>query len=325
MKGTSGRSRRTTPIPPMVNPALPLLVSVAIALVAAPFPWVGSGGLPPASAVAPASPVPGRGAPVPETGGPARVVAVVRAEPGPMLGPPPALVAPELRRKGTSSAAVPVAAVPVAAAPAAPVVVPATGFSVLAAPLPALVPVTVPAAPAPPPTVVTPPVTFPPPPMTANVTVDPAGGEWLRNRAAAALDQISYPWRSLGYEIAFHPARPGLRARTLLHERRIEVYARQSDPVRQTAFDVAHEVAHAFDFSWGTWADRERWQQARGLDPTVAWFGCNACADLATPAGDFAESFAVWQVPGGDFRSTLGPPPDEPRRALLAELTGLDA
>jgi hypothetical protein len=99
------------------------------------------------------------------------------------------------------------------------------------------------------------------------------------------------------------------------------VYARASDPVDQTAFDVAHEVAHAFDFSRGTWADRERWQAARGLDPALAWFGCNACADLATPAGDFAESFAAWQVPGGDFASTLGPPPDDSQRALIAGLT----
>ena len=305
----------------MVNTVLPLLVSVVIALVAAPFPEVGSGGLPPASRPAPAassaSPAVARGAPVRAPGRPAGVVAVALARPGPVLGPPPALVAPERQRSGLSSV------VPAAPVPAAPVGVPQIGI-VLAVPESALVPVTVAAAPPPPPTVVTPPVTFPPPPMTANVTVDPAGGGWLRDRAAAALDRISYPWRSLGYEVAFHPARPGLRARTLLHERRIEVYARSSDPVGQTAFDVAHELAHAFDFSWGTWADRERWQRARSLDPGLAWFGCNACVDLATPAGDFAESFAEWQVPGGDFSSTLGPPPDESQRSLLAELTALD-
>lgn len=306
----------------MVNPALPLLVSVAIALVAAPFPEIGSGGLPPASAASSESPAVARGAPVPPPGPPAGVgpVSVALARPGPILGPLPALVAPELRRTGLSSAVVPAAPAPITSADLPPI-----GLSVLAVPVPALVPVTVPRAPAPPPTLVTPPVTFPPPPMTANVTTDPAGGVWLRDRATAALDRISYPWRSLGYEIAFHPARPGLRARTLLHERRIEVYARASDPAAQTAFDVAHELAHAFDFSWGTWADRERWQRARALDPGVAWFGCNACVDLATPAGDFAESFAAWQVPGGDFSSTLGPPPDEAQRALLAELTGLDA
>ncbi|MFP5375793.1 MAG: hypothetical protein ACLGIO_03290, partial [Acidimicrobiia bacterium] len=153
------------------------------------------------------------------------------------------------------------------------------------------------------------------------VEVDPAGGEWLRRRAADALALVGYPWRELGYDVAFGTARAGLRARTLLRERRIEVNARPGDPARQTAFDLAHEVAHAFDFERGTWAARSRWQQARGIDPALAWFGCNACPDLATPAGDFAESFAAWQVPGGAFRSTLGPPPDAAQRALLAELT----
>lgn len=298
----------------MVNPALPLLVSVAIALLAAPFPEVGSAGLPPASGTPVGAPVPDRGLPAP----PARGPAVASARSGPVLGPLPALVAPELGRAGISSAVVP-AAPPVAGTPGPPI-----GLPVIPVPVPALLPAPEPAGGTPPgtgPAVVAPPVPFPPPPVTANVTVDPAGGAWLGDRAAAALARISYPWQSLGYAIAFHPARTGLRARTLLHERRIEVYARASDPVDQTAFDVAHEVAHAFDFSRGTWAGRQRWQTARGLDPALAWFGCNACADLATPAGDFAESFAAWQVPGGDFASTLGPPPDESQRALLAGLT----
>lgn len=39
------------------------------------------------------------------------------------------------------------------------------------------------------------------------------------------------------------------------------------------------------------------------------------------PTGDFAESFAAWQVPGGAFGSALGPPYDGAQRALLAEPT----
>ncbi len=57
--------------------------------------------------------------------------------------------------------------------------------------------------------------------------------------------------------------------------------------------------------------------------PDLPWFGCNACDDLGTPAGDFAESFAAWQVPSGDFSSRLGPPPDAVQRDLLERLTGL--
>lgn len=134
---------------------------------------------------------------------------------------------------------------------------------------------------------------------------------------------ISYPWPLLGYDIVFDTGRAGIRARVLLAERRIEVYVRPTDSARQTAFDLAHEMAHAFDFRFGTRPLRALWQEARHIDARQPWFGCNACDDLATPAGDFAESFAAWQVPGGDYRSRLGPPPDGTQKALLNQLTSL--
>ena len=166
-----------------------------------------------------------------------------------------------------------------------------------------------------------PPALAPPAPAVVATDVpllleDPA----LRRRADEVVALIAYPWGELGYEALFLPARPGMRARTLLKERRIEIYVRFSDPPRRTAFDLVHEIAHAFDFTWGSPVMRARWQQARDLTDR-AWFGCNACDDLATPAGDFAESFAAWQVPGGGFSSQLGPPPTAGHQALLAELT----
>ena len=169
-----------------------------------------------------------------------------------------------------------------------------------------------------------PPASPPPPPVPAAIEpappptpVEPA---WLRRRADESVAMITYPWGELGYEIVFHPARSGVRAQTFRTARRIEVYARPSDPASRTAFDLAHEIAHVFDFTYGTEAVHARWQKARGIEHRD-WYGCNACPDLATPAGDFAESFAAWQMPGGPFGSRLGPPPDEAQRRLIAELT----
>jgi hypothetical protein len=31
----------------------------------------------------------------------------------------------------------------------------------------------------------------------------------------------------------------------------------------------------------------------RGINPDTAWFGCDRCSDYNTPAGDFAETFAL--------------------------------
>lgn len=281
-------------------PALPALLLVCLAQLSAPIPWVGSGGLPPASP--PARPAAATAVPVAVV----RVATHAAAPPStaPRFGPFPLVVGPEAGRSGLSSATLPVLT---PGPPGPPVPVP----PVLVA-LPPPVPVL--AQP-------TPPVAPEIPAVAPDVEVDPAGGEWLRQRATEALSQVSFPWRSLGYEVAFLPARSGVRARTLLNETRIEVFARRSDTARQTAFDLAHEIAHAVDFRWGSWEARGRWQEARGFDVDRPWFGCNACPDLSTPAGDFAESFAVWQVPGGNFSSTLGPPPDENQRALLAELS----
>ena len=321
----------------MANP-LPLsaLVAVCLALLTAPLPATTVASGPAASRIWPAAAgvVPDRAlaARLPRRlpGGAgtsvARATPVVR--PSPLPPSPAALMGPrvwtgvvvavatalpgEARHAARGPAVVvPPAVAPVADAPvAASVERPAPGPHLGAAP--AL------ATPAPL-------VTLPPAPAAdGTVALDPETGGWLHRRAADALAMISYPWPDLAYEIVFEPGRRGLRARVLLLERRIEVFVRPSDTVRQTAFDLAHELGHALDFERGTPATRAAWQRARGLDPARPWFGCNACPDLATPAGDFAESFAAWLVGAGGFSSRLGPPPDEAQRALLAALAGPD-
>lgn len=143
---------------------------------------------------------------------------------------------------------------------------------------------------------------------------------WLERRGALALDRISYPWQQLGFSVEFRPGRRGLRAVTYTRERRIVVFVRRGESVAETAFDLAHEIGHAFDVVHGTWPRRERWLELRGLDPATPWFGCNGCDDLSTGAGDLAEVFALWQVGPAAFASRLAGPPDPAQLADLVQL-----
>lgn len=143
---------------------------------------------------------------------------------------------------------------------------------------------------------------------------------WIERQGQAALAQISYPWRDLGFTVSFTPARRGLRAVTYARERRIVVFVRRGEPVAQTAFDLAHEIGHAFDLTHGTWSRRRRWIELRGLDPSTPWFGCSGCDDLTTGSGDLAEVFALWQAGPVDFASRVAPAPSSAELARLVEL-----
>jgi hypothetical protein len=109
----------------------------------------------------------------------------------------------------------------------------------------------------------------------------------------SALDLISIPWQELGYQIVFMPPRAGFRAMTLPAQHRIEVYARAQDDLALLAYDIAHEIGHAIDLKYNTAETRKQWMQVRGIDPATPWFGCDRCSDYNTPAGDFAETFAL--------------------------------
>lgn len=150
--------------------------------------------------------------------------------------------------------------------------------------------------------------------------VTTAPPDWVRERGARALSRISYPWRDLGFSVEFRSSRSGLRAVTYTRHRRIVVHVQRDDPVSLTAFDLAHELGHAFDVVHGTWPLRERWLELRGIAPSTPWFGCSGCDDRSTGAGDLAEVFALWQVGAVDFSSRLAPRPD---RAQLEDLVQL--
>jgi hypothetical protein len=129
----------------------------------------------------------------------------------------------------------------------------------------------------------------------------------MRNQAAVAL--IPFPWQQLHYDIVFMPPQPGVRAMIFSAAHRIEVYARPSDDSRRVAYDIAHELGHAIDFTFNTAATRRRWMAVRGIDPATLWFGCDRCTDFSTPAGDFAETFALLLLGPGNFSGRIAPPP----------------
>jgi hypothetical protein len=95
---------------------------------------------------------------------------------------------------------------------------------------------------------------------------------------------------------------------------------RESQSTELLAHVIAHELGHAVDVTLNDGPDRRRWEDARGLDSAPWWPG-NGATDFSTGAGDFAESFAAWQVGDASFRSKLGGSPTTEQIALLAELS----
>jgi hypothetical protein len=130
-------------------------------------------------------------------------------------------------------------------------------------------------------------------------------------RNAAALALIPFAWQQLRYDIVFRPPHQGIRAMIFERERKIEVYARPADDARRIAYDIAHELGHAIDFTFNTEETRRQWMALRRIAPSTPWFGCNQCTDFETPAGDFAETFALLLLGPGHFNGRIASPPTE--------------
>jgi hypothetical protein len=112
-----------------------------------------------------------------------------------------------------------------------------------------------------------------------------------------------------GWTVEWHGNRPGYLAATYPPSRVIAVYERPGRAASLTAYDLAHEYGHALDVTHLSPATRAEWARRRGYDMGT-WFGCDMCADFATPAGDWAESVAVCMTGNrSTFRSQLAGQP----------------
>ncbi len=140
-------------------------------------------------------------------------------------------------------------------------------------------------------------------------------------RALEAIELIGYPWqeRLPGWSIRFHAAEEGAYGYTLTQESIIDVYVRNDQSIELLAHVIAHELGHAVDVSLNDGNDRRRWQSTRDIED-APWWPNSRAADFATGAGDFAESFAAWQVGPSSFRSELGSIPTPEQEMVLAEL-----
>ena len=140
----------------------------------------------------------------------------------------------------------------------------------------------------------------------------------------AALALIHFPWQQLGFRISFLGRRPGYRALTFANEQRIEIYVKNGEAPSAMAYDIAHELGHVVDLGYNSDEQRMQWRKLRGIDPKTPWYGCSACADYDTPAGDFAETFAYLLLGPGDYHSQIAPAPRADQVEELARFCHID-
>ena len=140
--------------------------------------------------------------------------------------------------------------------------------------------------------------------------------------AGPGLEAIEYPWREQlpGWQIEFIVGAGNIAGYTWSREERIEIFVRPGATSSDLARILAHELGHAVDVSKNSGDERREWLEARNAVDSPWWPG-NGAADFATGAGDFAESFAVWQVGDADYRGELAPAPTPEQLELLEQLS----
>lgn len=139
--------------------------------------------------------------------------------------------------------------------------------------------------------------------------------------AKPALAQITYPWQTYlsDWTIQFVPGEGNVAGYTWSAQRHIEIFVRPGDDSDQLARVLAHELGHAVDVTLNTADERRAWLEQRQAS-TQDWWPNPGQADFSAGAGDFAESFAYWQLRDTKSRSEIAGTPSDSDLALLVQL-----
>lgn len=115
-----------------------------------------------------------------------------------------------------------------------------------------------------------------------------------------------------GWRVVFEVYRGGFQGLADTGTRQVTVWVRPTDSAARLQVTVAHEMGHVLDYTTLTDRDRQRYLAMRGRsgcrDP---WYPRNGTSDYSSPAGDFAEVYALWRGGRGDFRSRFAPAPSD--------------
>jgi hypothetical protein len=147
----------------------------------------------------------------------------------------------------------------------------------------------------------------------------------VEQRGAAGLALINYPWERTGYSIVFTGPNTGLLGLTDPNRKQITIYIRPTQSTTDIARVLGHEIGHSVDFTMTTDAERADYRRIRGLDDRPWYPSCIGCSDYASPAGDWAETFAFWLLGDGSFASALAPKPTAAQLTALTPIFTPDA
>ncbi len=158
-------------------------------------------------------------------------------------------------------------------------------------------------------------VALPGTPAAAVAPMDP------QDKGEAALELIAYDWQTSlpDWSIEFSGEVAGRLGYAFFHDKRIEIYVRDSQSVADVAEVLAHELGHAVDITLFDGEDRDTWLTARNLGSSAWWPEPGARSDFASGAGDWAESFAHWLL-DDTSQSELGGEPTAAELAVLEDL-----
>ena len=100
----------------------------------------------------------------------------------------------------------------------------------------------------------------------------------------------------------------------------VTIWVRSTDTRGKLRITIAHEMGHVLDYTALTAHDKGRYLSLRGRSgSTAAWYPANGTSDYASPAGDFAEVYALYLAGAGDFRSTFAPQPTSTQLSSLGQ------